>query len=196
MKRTGLFLSLVVACLLLASCQTIRQIAQLQNVHFDIDHVSNATLANVPIDRVQSYGDLSALDLARLGAALAQGSLPLSFTLHLGAENPPDNNVQARLVQMDWTLFVQDHETISGTFDQSLLLPPGQRTDVPIPIRLDLVDFFGQNLSDLVELALAVSGHGGEPKDISVEATPTVQTPLGPIRYPRPITIVARSVGG
>jgi len=97
---------------------------------------------------------------------------------------------------MDWTLFVQDHETVSGTFDQNLILPPGQRTDVPIPIRLDLVDFFGRNLSDLVELALSVSGHGGEPKDIRVEATPTIQTALGPIRYPQPITILARSVGG
>jgi hypothetical protein len=97
---------------------------------------------------------------------------------------------------MDWTLFLEDRETISGTFDQDILLPAGQRTDVPIPIRLDLVDFFGRNLSDLVDLALAVSGQGGQSKDIKLMARPTIDTPIGPIQYPQPITIVARNVGG
>ena len=76
------------------------------------------------------------------------------------------------------------------------MLRPGAPTDVPITISLDLVDFFEANARDLVELALSLSGRGGAPKEVALRATPVVDTPLGPIRYPEPITIVSREVGG
>jgi len=195
MHKTATISLLVITVLLGSGCQTLQQIANLRFVEFDIDRVTNAELASVNLDRVRSQRDLGAIDLARIGAALATGSLPFEFTLHLGAENPSANNTPARLIAMDWTLFLEDRETISGTLDQNILLPAGQRTDIPIPIRLDLVDFFGHNLTDLVELALAVSGQGGRPKDIKIMAQPTIDTPLGPIRYPQPITIAAHNVG-
>jgi hypothetical protein len=62
-------------------------------------------------------------------------------------------------------------------------------------IELDLVDFFDRNLRDLVELALSISGQGGEPKNVSLQATPTIDTPIGEMEYPRPITILSRDVG-
>ena len=126
---------------------------------------------------------------------MANKDFPLDFQLHLIAENPPDNSVDARLVQLDWTLLLDDTETISGVFDDNLVLPPGEPTDLPISIRLNLVDFFQDGVQDLVELALAVGGQGGEPKRIKLQATPTVDTALGPIRYPQPITIISRQVG-
>jgi hypothetical protein len=100
------------------------------------------------------------------------------------------------MVGLAWTLLIEDRETISGTVNQLIDLPPGQPQDIPVSIGLDLVQFFDRNLRDLVELALAVSGQGGAPKNIQLRATPTIETPLGPIRYPQPITIVSREVGG
>jgi hypothetical protein len=96
---------------------------------------------------------------------------------------------------MDWTLFLEDRETISGILDQNLVFPPGQTTTFPVTIEVDLVDFFDRNLRDLVELALSVSGQGGEPKNVSLRAIPTIDTPLGEMEYPRPITIVSRDLG-
>jgi hypothetical protein len=58
------------------------------------------------------------------------------------------------------------------------------------------VDFFEGSAQDLVNLALSLTGQGGEPTEVSLRATPTVDTALGPIRYPRPITIVSREIGG
>jgi hypothetical protein len=131
----------------------------------------------------------------RIGAAVAREELPLNFALHLNAENPPENDVEARMVRMDWTLLLDDTETISGIFDQNILMPPGQPTDISIPMSLDLVNFFNKGARDLIELALAVSGQGGSPKRIKLVATPTIDTVIGPIRYPNPITIVSRTVG-
>ena len=180
---------------LLPGCQTLQQVANLRQVDFSIDDVERASLAGVDLGRVRSADDLRASDLLRLTRAVAGGEAPLAFTLVLGADNPAENSADARLVQMDWTLFLDDRETVSGTFDQNVLIPSGERRAVPIPMRLDLVEFFDRGAQDLVELALAVAGEGGE-KNVRLRARPTIDTPLGPIRYPQAITILSQGVGG
>jgi hypothetical protein len=176
-------------------CQTLREIAALRLVDFAIDNVTDARLAGVQIERLRSYEDLSTTDIFQLGRAVAGQELPFRFNLNIAARNPDENDVQARLVRMDWTLFLEDRETISGILDQNLVFPPGQTTIFPVTIEVDLVDFFDRNLRDLVELALSVSGQGGEPKNVSLRAIPTIDTPLGEMEYPRPITIVSRDLG-
>jgi hypothetical protein len=197
MIKKAIFTILFVATSLftVAGCQTLQQIANLRNVQFALDRVADANLAGVDIDRIRSYEDIRAQDVLRIGAAVAREELPLNFALHLNAENPPENDVEARMVRMDWTLLLDDTETISGIFDQNILMPPGQPTDISIPMSLDLVNFFNKGARDLIELALAVSGQGGSPKRIKLVATPTIDTVIGPIRYPNPITIVSRTVG-
>ncbi len=188
--------AVVVAFLLTASgCQALKEVANLRKVDFALDRVTEANLAGVDLSRIRSYGDLRTSDVLKVTSALANRELPLVFNLHLTAENPPQNTVQARLVQMDWTLFLEERETISGVLDQNLVLEPGQPADIAVPISLDLMRFFGDNMQDLIELALAVSGQGGSPKNIKLQATPTIHTIIGPIRYPQPIIIVNREVG-
>ena len=179
----------------LSGCQTLRQVAGLRNVDFALSSVNQLELAGVPLQRVQSYEDLRATDVARLAAAIAQNRLPVAFDLNVAAENPQDNPTDARMLELDWTLFIQDRETISGVLDREFVLPRGEVTTIPLQIRLDLVEFFGQDLQNLVELALSLSGQGGAPTNVRLEAMPTIQTPVGPLRYPQPITIVARDVG-
>lgn len=188
------FLMLVPA-IAIQGCQTLREIAALRLVDFAIDNVTDARLAGVQIERLRSYEDLSTTDIFQLGRAVAGQELPFRFSLNIAARNPDENQVQARLVKMDWTLFLEDRETISGILDHDLVFPPGQTTTFPVLIEVDLVDFFDRNLRDLVELALSVSGQGGEPKNVSLRAIPTIDTPLGEMEYPRPITIVSRDLG-
>lgn len=178
-------------------CQTLREITALGKVAFALDRVSDLRLAGVDLSRIDSYSDLSASDLGRLTSALLSGRMPMAFNLHVSAENPSDNTVQARLVEMDWMLLLQDKETISGRLDREVMLPPGQPTDIPLRMSLDLVDFVEGSVVDLVELALAVAGDDrGRPKEIALRARPTVQTAIGPIAYPGEITIVSGTVGG
>lgn len=189
----------VVICLTLlagtwSGCQTLREVSQLRNVNFAIDRVADARLAGVDVNAFRNYEDIGARDMLRLSAAIADGELPLQFTLHLDAQNPGANNVDARLTQMDWTLLLEDKETISGVFDREVVLPAGETTGIPIDMDLDLVRFFDDNLRELVNLALAIDGDG-EPTNVKLRARPTIQTALGPIRYPGAITVVDKSVG-
>lgn len=179
----------------LSGCQTLREVSALREVDFAISRVTETTLAGVPIERIQDQQELSASELIQLSQAVQAGELPLDATIHVRAENPGDNSVQARLVELDWTLFLNEKETIQGVFDEPTVLPPGEPKDIAIPVRVELVRFFGQNLRDLVDLALAVSGAEGYSADLKLEAEPTVQTRLGRIRYPNPVTIVRTSVG-
>jgi hypothetical protein len=187
--------ALAALTVLLAGCATLQQLAALRDVDFSVDRVSGVRLAGIDLTGVRSYSDLGVTDAGRLALAVSQRELPMDFRVHLTALNPEDNSVDARLVRLDWTLFLQGRETLSGVFADETLLPRGQPTDVPISVSLDLIDFFEGSARDLLDLALAVSGQGGAPTEVTLRAVPTVNTALGPIRYPEPITIVSREVG-
>ena len=192
MRRLLPPLALVVA---LSGCATLQQFTALRSVAFSIDRISDVRLAGIDLRSVDSYRELGLADIGRLTLAVSQGDLPMDFRLHLSAENPADNTADARLLRMDWTLLLQDRETISGVFAEETLLRRGQPTDVPISMSLDLIDFFEGSAQDLVELALSLSGQGGSPREVTLRATPSVDTAFGPISYPRPITIVSREIG-
>jgi hypothetical protein len=176
-------------------CATLQQFAALRNVDFALDRVSDLRLAGIDLESIRSFDDLSVIDAGRLVLAVSRDELPLDFRLHLLAENPADNDTEARLVRMDWTLLLQERETLSGVFEHETLLPPGQPTDVPLSISMNLLEFFEGSAQDLLELALSLADQGGSTKDLALLATPTIQTPLGPMRYPKPITILSREVG-
>lgn len=195
-NHTRAFVTGLAALLAFAGCATLQQFAALRDVDFSIDRVAGARLAGIDLSRVRSYSDLSAADAGRLALAVSRRELPMSFDVHVRALNPEDNSVSARLVEMDWTLLLQDRETLSGTFADQTVLPPGEPVDVPIGVSLDLIDFFEGSARDLLDLALDIAGQGGEPTAVTLRAVPTVDTALGPIRYPQPITIASREVGG
>lgn len=182
------FMALVLGLLLIPGCATLQSIAALSQVRFDLDGVSGVRLAGVDLERIRSYEDLSLVDAGRIGAAVVSRRLPLEATFQVGARNP-EENPEARLLALDWTLFLRDRETVSGGVDQELLLPSGIRTEVPVRVSLDLMEFFEGSTRDLVDLALALVGAGEEPVEVRLDAVPTVQTALGPIRYPRPLSL-------
>ena len=189
LRHTPLVCAALAVLLLAPGCTTISQLAALRQVDFDLGGVQNGLVAGVDLDRVAQSRSLGVTDLARLTAAAATGSVPLRFTLNVDAENPSENATAAQLVQLDWTLFLNDTETVSGIYNDDRLIQPGATTVLPIAMELDLVRFFGRNVGDLSNLIVNLAGGGGSPSDIRLEARPTIQTSLGPIRYPGTISI-------
>ena len=186
-----------VAAVSLGGCQTLRQMTALEAVDFSIQGLHRLTLAGVELDDVRSYQDLGPSDVLTIAAAIGQGTLPLSLRLDVAAENPASNVVAARMIQLDWTLLLEGRETVSGAVSDPVTIPPGEVRSVPVDASLDLLRFFQDSGPDLVELVLALAGQSeGEPKEIALRATPTVETAIGPITYPAPVTILRRRVGG
>ncbi|HMB55195.1 MAG TPA: hypothetical protein VKU40_17890 [Thermoanaerobaculia bacterium] len=190
----ALFLSL--ALVSSTGCATLEQILALSQVDFSLAGADQGTLAGIDLTRLRSARDLTPGQLLSLVAAVQSDRLPFAFTLHVAADNPAENGVAARLVQLDWTMLLEGRETVSGRFDRDVLMPAGQRTDVPIRIELDLMRFYEDNARDLADLAISLAGgSGGAPKQVELRARPTVQTEIGPIAYPGEISIVSARVG-
>lgn len=171
-----------------SSCAALESVLALSQVDFSLDRVYGVEIAGVGLDRVRSYSDLSVNDALRIGAAVSQGRVPLAMTLELTGRNPADNP-EARMVALDWTLFLRDRETVRGLLEREVRFAPGASTSFPLELSLDLVEFFEGSARDLVEVALALASDDGGAAGVRLEVIPTVETPLGPIRYPGPLVL-------
>ena len=196
MPRTRWTFALAAFTLAAAGCATFRQITALRRVDFSLAGVEDGRLAGVALRRIASYDDLSALEIGRIALAVTRRDIPLEFRVVVRADNPADNHTAATMVKLAWTLLLDDRETINGVLDTVVTMPPGQTAYVPIPMRINLRQFFDGPAQSLVDLAASVAGLSSRPTRIAVRAVPTINTPLGPITYPNPITIVSRTVGG
>lgn len=178
-----------------ASCAVLQQAAALTRVNFALDGVRAGRLAGIDISRVTSYRDIAPTDAARLALNIARGTLPLEFTLPVSAHNPAGNGVAASMVRFGWTLELDGREALRGSLDSMITVPAGGTVEIPITMRVDLVEFVGGSAEALARIALATAGANADPTMVRLRATPVIDTPIGPISYPEPITIVARSVG-
>jgi hypothetical protein len=175
---------------------TVSRLTALRRVDFSIAGVQDGRIAGVELRRIASYRDLGALDIGRIALAVSRRDVPLDITVMIRADNPADNRTAATMVKLAWTLLLDDKETVSGVLDTVVTMPPGQTAYIPVPMRVNLRQFFDGPTESLVNLAASVAGLSAHPTRIAVRAVPTINTPLGPITYPSPITIVSRTVGG
>ena len=196
MARTRGILALATLAAGLAGCATLRQITALRRVDFSIAGVEDGRLAGVELRRIASYDDLSMVEIGRIALAVTRRDVPLDFRVIVRADNPADNRTAATMVRLAWTLLLDDRETINGVLDTAVMMPPGQTAYIPVPMRVNLRQFFEGPAQSLVDLAASVAGFSSRPTRVAIRAVPTINTPLGPITYPNPITIVNRTVGG
>lgn len=186
---------LLLAAISMPGCAALQQFAALRQVDFQFDRISDVRIAGVSVAGRRSYADLGAVDIARLAAAVVTKSVPIDATLHVRGTNPAENTVTARMLKLGWTFFVEDRQVVNGQLDQSYAFAPGRSVDVPIGVRFNAYDEFGGGARSLFELALAIAGAQGYSKEVRADLMPTVDTSMGPIRYPTPIT-VRRTIGG
>lgn len=170
-------------------CTSLRETAALREVKFSFDRVSNVRVAGVTVDGKDSYTDVGVTDVAKLTAAVLGQNVPTNLVIHVKAENPSSNSVTARMIQLGWTFFVEDRKVLDGKLDSTYAFAPGQPVDVRVPITFDAYDLYSHNAEDLFELGLALADVGEYEKEVRLDLVPTVNTDLGPITYPQPITV-------
>ena len=192
MKRIWLWVAGL--AVVVGACSSLQQLAALRQVGFALAGVTGGRLAGVDIAKIASGTRLSVLDYGKLTVALARQDVPLDFLVNVEALNPAENKVTAKMVRLGWALYLNDQETIHGVVDTVVVMEPGKPVIMPMRMRVNLVQFFNGPAQDLVDLAAAVAGVNPDPTKISLKASPTIDTPLGPLSYPNPITIVSRTV--
>jgi len=179
---------LLIVCIagfLLVSCASLQNAMKLSEIQFSFDRVSSVRVAGIDLMSVRSVNDINPFNVARATLAVSRGTLPLDLTVQVRTENPVVNSIAATLVSMEWTLMLDGRETISGVMNDQVTLPAGKPQTIPLTLRLNMVEFFNEkNALDMLDLALAVAGEGGRvPKGVALKIRPTIETPLGQIRY-------------
>ncbi len=186
--------ALLFSTLGICGCTALQEVAAVRSVAFSFDRVGEVRLAGVPLGPATRFSTLGIADLARLTAGVVTSNVPLELVVHARAENPASNHVAARLVSVVWRLFIEDRETVAGTFGDALNIMPGKSADVPVAVRFNLYDLGSGGAKDLFETATAIAGYGTIVKNLRLELVPTIDTSLGPIAYPVPV-VLRRTVG-
>jgi hypothetical protein len=195
MRRTqGWFAAVLGALLVLPGCTALQELVALRTVTFAFSNVSDVRIAGIPIGSGSTFARLSAGEVARLASAVLSKEVPIDLVAHVAATNPAENKVTARLVALSWKLFVEDRRVLEGGLANRVAIAPGVITDVPLAMRFDLLELSRGGARDLFDLAVGIAGSRTVTKDLRLELSPTVDTSLGPIRYPAPI-VVRRSPG-
>ncbi len=194
MSRTFRQVAPLALLMLLAvpGCTALQQLAALRTVAFAFAGISDVRVAGIRLSAGSRFASLSLADAARLGAAIVAQDVPLEMIAHVSATNPPENTVTARMVQLGWTLFIENRRTLAGQIAGPVTIAPGRTTDVPLAVRFDLLDLGSggaRDLFDLFDLALAIGGLSTLQKELRLELVPTIETSLGPITYPTPVVV-------
>jgi hypothetical protein len=178
-----------------AGCSTLRGVEALREVDFTLDRVADVRLGGVAVRDVHSVDDLDTAQGAQLAAAALMGDLPLDCTVVLRASNPPSNAVTAELMRMDWSLLLDGRKVAAGRMDRRYSIAPGETQDIAVPVAVNLGDLLHHHGSRLLRLALALAGEGSSPVDVTLRVVPLIDTPLGTMRSPVPITIMRKTIG-
>lgn len=201
-KSLSLGAAVLATLCLVQSCATLGDmasvLANLQRLKFKIGGVHDFRLIGLDIGGKARLSDFGAADLLKVAQSYASKKLPASFVLDVLAVNPNDgtngtSKTTSTLTSLECRLLIDGNPTVIGNIDQPIEIPgTGAESVIPLRLSLDLLEFFGdKRYEDLVGLALAIGGRGGSPARLSLDAQPTVSTPLGPVTYPGRVTIVS-----
>jgi hypothetical protein len=186
---------LVLVCVLLSmsGCASMRGAPALRPLTFTFAGITDVNVAGVTMVGKTSYTDLTRTDLTMLTAALIGQKIPITIAVHLKAENT--NSVLARLVNLGWTLYIEDTKVMNGRLEKPYELGADKTVDVVVPVTFDAYDLQKRNTQDLFYLGLALVGVEGYTKSVSLDLIPTVETERGLIPSEEPIK-VSRTAGG
>ena len=182
------------------SCSVIQTVQNIARLKYKIQSATDYRLANVTISDKQSLKDFSPIELLRLTAGLAKGSLPLTFKLNIEAKNPNDGSggsprTDINIASFPWRLYINDKETVKGNITEPVFVPgKGEAVIIPIQIEFDVAKSFkDKSLEDILSLLLQIGGVRGSTSNLKLIAQPVLGTPFGNIRYPDEITIVDKT---
>ncbi len=193
---------ILAGCLAFSSCATLGDmasvLANLQRLKFKIASVRDFRLLGLDISGKSRLADFAAADILKVAQSYSSQRLPVSFVMDVLAVNPNDGTAgttktASTLTGLECRLLIDGKPTVYGNIDKPVEIPgTGQESVIPLRLSLDLLEFFSTNrYEDLVSMALAIGGRNGSPARLSLDAQPTVSTPLGPITYPGRLTIIS-----
>lgn len=175
----------------LPSCDVLNQAAEvgrLQQCTFQVEGVNNIFLAGIELRQGMKSTDLNSGQLMQLANAAFQKNMPLSFNVVVRVKNP--NTKTAALSRMDYRVFLDGVEMLSGQMNQRYSIGPSSNTDVAVPVQLELYKALsGQSADAVSNIGFKLTGSSSKPVELLVKVKPYMQVGLTTLPYPGYIDI-------
>jgi len=192
-KRNVILIALpLLMAMIFYGCDVVKQAQKMVNLtqcQFKIQSVDNIRLAGINVQNIKSKNELGLMDVQRLMTAIATNSFPLTFTLNVGARNP--NTSAAGMSAMEWILFIDNIQMVSGRVSQAVTIPANQGSAIiPLNINLDLKKILkGKTADAILNFGLNLAGSGNKPTRFMMKIKPTLMIGQYPLTYPDYISV-------
>jgi hypothetical protein len=168
-------------------CSVIRQIQETKafaRCEFRLSTVENITLAGLNVQNIKSTRDLSLMMASKFASALVQPQLPLNLTLNVEVKNP--NAETASLNRLEWRMFIDDNELLTGLVDKKVVVPANNGVSIlPLQISVDLKKALsGRSAEAMGNFALNLAGEGNKPTRFMLRIKPTIDVLGFQVEYP------------
>ncbi|HOI31755.1 MAG: LEA type 2 family protein [Bacteroidales bacterium] len=186
MRTLKSFSAIVFLLLAVTSCEVLDQMSQMQQLalcKFKVTGVDKVQIAGIEVDEHSSKSDLGVAQIMQLSAAIFKRELPVHFDLALNIDNP--NKKPAAMNRMDYELYVDNRQLLTGQMNQSVNVAPMSNSNVSMPIAIDLFKVLNNETQDaLVNLAFKLTGDPSNPSDILLKIKPYIQVGGKTLAYP------------
>ena len=175
----------------LSSCEVLNQVAQMANFancKFNFNSVDHIQMLGIDLSRGMSRENLNITQGIALINAITNRSLPVTFNVNVGMENP--NSIAASMAKMDYIISLNGKEVISTTLNKSISVPANGSNVVSIPITTDLFQLFsGESADAIVNLAFKLAGANSEPVNVGLKVKPYISINGQQLAYPDYLTM-------
>ncbi|MCL4550759.1 MAG: lipoprotein [Bacteroidetes bacterium] len=185
------------ALLILAGCSVLQTVQNVSRLKYRIDSATDYRVAGIFLSDKKNIRDFSSIEMLKLTAGLAKGTLPLTFLLNVEAKNLNDGSgsyprTDLTLISFPWRLLLNNKETVKGNINEPVFVPgKGKTVLIPIRIEFDIAKSFkDKSIDDVLMLLLQIEGVKNSTSNLKLLARPIVGTPFGNLAYPDEITIV------
>jgi hypothetical protein len=164
------------------------QMANFANCTFNFDSVNSVQMLGVNLRKGMTKSDLNVGQLLQLTNALMSKSLPVTFNVNIGVNNP--NSSDASMTKMDYILTLNDKQVISTTMNNQISVPANSSNVVTIPVTTDLFQLFsGESADAILNLAFKLAGASSNPVNVGVKVKPYITIGGQQLAYPDYITM-------
>jgi len=188
LKQIFLFLLIIYV---IASCSVVKQGKQmsvLAKCEFRIISVTNLYLAGRYVQDMKGISDMNLTDAREMVKSVAGSTLPLSFILNVEARNP--NTEIAGMNKLEWILFIDDIQMITGSVDKQVLIPAKDTAIIPVQMDMDLKQILhGKTVNAMINFGFNIAGVGKQPTRLTIKLKPTIMIGSKPVVYPGYLTV-------
>lgn len=161
---------------------------QLSLCTFDLNGVDQVKLAGIQLRPGMEKSGLTVSESLTLAGAIFNKSLPLQMNMMVKVDNP--NEKKASLNKMDYILFVDGKELISGMVQEKFEINGESSLMLALPMSLDLYKVLQNETSDaLVNLAFKLVSDKGQPTEVMLKIKPYLKIGSSELAYPGFLTL-------